>query len=132
MVIEADDGALLTRGMRSLTIRVAMRVNRRIFGRRKGKVWGDRFHRRELTNPTEVRNALVYVLKNFAKHGEPVDGPIDPCSSAPWFKGWAAALEPPPEPPAVASPHTWLLREGWTTVGPGPIHFDELPRATRH
>lgn len=62
MMVEADDGASLTRGMRSFTIRVAQRINRQIFARRRGKVWGDRYHRRELTNPTEVRNALLYIL----------------------------------------------------------------------
>lgn len=131
MLVEADDGAMLTRGMRGFTIRVAMRVNRQVFARRKGKVWGDRHHRRELTNPTEVRNTIVYVLKNHAKHGVCNVGPIDPCSSAPWFRGWQEDVEAPPEPPAVAPATTWLLREGWTTVGYGRIHVSELPRAAR-
>jgi REP element-mobilizing transposase RayT len=131
MIVEADDAALLTQGMRGFTIRVAMRMNREIFARRRGKVWGDRFHARELTNPTEVRNALVYVLKNAAKHGVPGVGLIDPCSSAPWFQGWMQVLEPPREPPAVTPARTWLLREGWTTVAHGLLHVGELPRAAR-
>lgn len=131
MLVEADDGALLTRGMRSFVIRVAARVNRQIFGRRRGKVWGDRYFRRELTNPTEVRNAIVYVLKNHAKHRVPGVGLIDPCSSGPWFKGWMQLIEPPREPAAVVAPRTWLLSEGWTTVGYGLIHTGELPRSAR-
>jgi REP element-mobilizing transposase RayT len=131
MLVEADDTALLSRGMRSFSIRVAVRINRHIFGRRRGKVWGDRYHRRDLTNPTEVRNALVYVLKNAAKHRVPGVGLIDPCSSAPWFSGWMQLLEPPSSPPAVTAARTWLLREGWTTVGHGLLHVGELPRAAR-
>lgn len=132
MVVEADDGALLTQGMRAFAIRVATRINRHIFGRRRGKVWADRYHRRDLTNPTAVRNTLIYVLKNFAKHGVgDVRGHIDPCSSAPWFRGWMQIIEPPSEPAAVAPARTWLLREGWTTVGHGLLHVGELPRAAR-
>jgi hypothetical protein len=131
MLLEADDAALLTLGMRGFTVRVAMRIDSRIFGRRRGKVWGDRFHARELTNPTEVRNTLVYVLKNAAKHRVPGVGLIDPCSSAPWFGGWMHIVAPPPEPPSVVAARTGLLREGWTTVGHGLLHVGELPRAAR-
>jgi REP element-mobilizing transposase RayT len=131
LLVEADDAAHLTRGMRGFTICVAMRIKRQVFGRRRGKVWGDRFHRRELTNPTEVRNALVYVLKNAAKHRVPGVGHIDPCSSAPWFSGWMQVIERPSEPPPVARARTWLLGEGWTTVGHGLLHVGEVPRAAR-
>ena len=55
-------------------------------------MWGDRYHRRELTTPSEVRNVLVYVLNNHLKHGEYDVGLVDPCSSAPWFDG----LDAPP------------------------------------
>jgi hypothetical protein len=50
--------------MRSFSVRVAMRVNRRVLLRTRGHVWGDRHHRRELTTPGEVRNVLVYVHNN--------------------------------------------------------------------
>jgi len=33
-------------------------------------VWGDRYHRRDLGSPREVRNALVYVNNNHLKHHE--------------------------------------------------------------
>ena len=36
---------------------------------RKGAVWADRHHRRELTTPSEVRSAMVYVLQNYRRHG---------------------------------------------------------------
>jgi REP element-mobilizing transposase RayT len=64
LVVEADDPIALTSGMRSFSVRVAMRVNRRVLLRTRGHVWGDRHHRRELTTPSEVRNVLVYVHNN--------------------------------------------------------------------
>ncbi|GAC1560005.1 MAG: hypothetical protein NVS3B10_18500 [Polyangiales bacterium] len=82
-MIEADSPLTLTNGMRSFAVRVAMRVNSRILGRRRGRVWGDRYHRRDLPSPRAVRNALVYVLANHVKHGELDVGPRDPCSSGP-------------------------------------------------
>jgi hypothetical protein len=35
---------------------------------RKGKVFADRYHMRILKTPTEVKNALRYVLDNRWKH----------------------------------------------------------------
>ena len=134
-IVEAVDPAALTRGMRSLSVRIAMRVNRRVLRRERGRVWGDRYHRRDLAGPRAVRNALVYVLANHLKHGEYDVGLVDPCSSAPWFTGFAAsahALGPPPDPrPPVQPPTTWVLREGWLTRGGGRIHLGEVPRALR-
>jgi REP element-mobilizing transposase RayT len=130
LLVEADDPVALTNGMRSFSVRVAMRVNRRILHRRRGHVWGDRHHRRELTTPSEVRNVLVYVLNNHLKHGETDVGLVDPCSSAPWFDGWMHRREPkPPDPPATQSPTTWLLDTGWSTVGLGYLNVGEVPRA---
>jgi REP element-mobilizing transposase RayT len=132
LLVEADDALLLTNGMKSFAVRVAMRVNRRIMTRRRGKVWGDSYHRRELTTPSEVRSVLVYVLNNHLKHGEWEVGLIDPCSSAPWFMGWMHRREPvPPEPDVGQRATTWLLDEGWSTTGLGWIHVGEVPRALR-
>lgn len=130
LLVEADSPLALTNGMRSFSVRVAMRVNRRILRRTRGHVWDDRHHRRELTTPSEVRNALVYVLGNHLKHGVCDVGLLDPCSSAPWFTGWMHREKPPPEaPPATSPPSTWLLDEGWSTVGLGYLNLGELPRA---
>ncbi len=54
---------------------------------------------------------------------------IDPASSGRWFSGWARALPPPPDEPAVAAPRTWLLRVGWRRHG--LIDPSEIPGA-RH
>jgi putative transposase len=131
-VVEADDPTTLTNGMRSFAVRIAMRVNRRILGRRRGRVWGDRYHRRDLGSPRAVRNALVYVLANHLKHGEVDVGLLDPCSSGPWFTGWTHALEPPSESSPVEPAKTWVLRGGWITRGGGRIRVGEVPRAIRH
>jgi hypothetical protein len=77
VILEADDHTALSNGMRSFAIRIALRVNR-LLARERGHVWGDRHHRRDLTTPSEVRNALVYVLSNHIKHGETDVGLIDP------------------------------------------------------
>ena len=130
MLVEADDARVLTNGMKSFAVRVAMRVNHWVMMRPSGRVWGDSYHRRELTTPSEVRNVLVYVLNNHLKHGEWEVGLIDPCSSAPWFSGWMHRREPvPPEPAAAERAWTWLLDEGWSTVGLGWLNVGEVPRA---
>ena len=83
---------MLRSGVSGLVISFAKRLNR-ILGR-KGKVWGDRWHGRELASPREVRNALVYVFRNVAKHGTRIvgDDALDPLSSAPRFTRWSAPL----------------------------------------
>ena len=131
ILVEADDKATLSSGMRSFAVRVAMRMNSRILGRRRGRVWGDRYHRRDLTLPSDVRNALVYILANHLKHGEVDVGLLDPCSSGPWFTGWSHALDPPAEASPAAEPKTWVLRRGFATAGGGPIRLGEVPRALR-
>ena len=102
-------------GLRGLAIRVARAVNRAL-GRR-GAVWGDRYHARPLTTPREVRNALVYVLQNVAKHARGLHG-LDPCSSARWFDGWHdAAAAGTIERAPVAKARTWLATVGWRRHG---------------
>ena len=131
LVIEAESASVLSSGMRSFAVRVAMRVNRCVL-RRRGHVWGDRYHRRDLTSPREVRHALVYVLANHLKHREPNVGLLDPLSSGPWFTGWMHARWPPPtEPPSTEAADTWLLRQGWHERGGGFIHLGERPKAVR-
>ena len=131
LVIEAESASVLSSGMRSFAVRVAMRVNRRVL-RRRGRVWGDRYHRRDLTSPKEVRHALVYVLANHLKHREPNVGLLDPLSSGPWFTGWMHTRWPPPtEPPSTEPADTWLLRKGWHERGGGFIHLGERPKAAR-
>jgi len=124
LIVEADDTRALSRGMRGLAIRVARAVNRAL-GRR-GAVWGDRFHARALTTPRAVRNALVYVLMNRRKHRAGERG-LDPCSSAPWFRGWREPVATLLGPPPVVGARTWLAAVGWCRHG--LLGLDERPRS---
>lgn len=129
LVVEADSKEALARGMKSFSVR-ANRLFNSASGRGRGRVWRDRYHRRDLTTPRQVRNALVYVLNNARKHRAiSLHGLcIDPCSSAPWFSGWSiprsriAEGPPPGEPPRTA-----LLRHLWKRHG--LIHPLETPNA---
>jgi hypothetical protein len=116
MLVEARTRDALSRGAQGLAIRLARAINGVLA--RRGSVWGDRYHRRDLATPSEVRHALVYVLMNHKKHG-PASRAIDGCSSGPWFTGWRdyrpvtpAGVEAP-----VLPPRTWLLGAGWRRVG---------------
>lgn len=124
LLIEAGDGRALARGMQGLAIRIARAVNGIL--RVRGRVWGDRFHARELVSPGAVRNALVYVLMNGKKHGAVGLSELDPLSSAPWFDGFATVSREHAASP-VRAPRTWLAGIGWRRGG--LIRLDEAPRA---
>ena len=93
--------------MQGLGVRIAKALNR-LMGR-KGAVFTDHYHARILRSPTQVANALAYVLMNFLHHfpGEAArhhDEPRDRFSSA-----WREQGTDPPVAPA----RTWLLTIGW-------------------
>jgi REP element-mobilizing transposase RayT len=123
LIVEATSKTALARGMQGLASGLARRVNRKL--RRRGAVFIDRYHAHAMASPREVRNAIVYVLKNYEKHPDPVPDlgtaprrGIDPCSSARWFEDWAESTAPPRDlAPPVATPRTWLLRVGWKRTG---------------
>jgi REP element-mobilizing transposase RayT len=139
LVVEAENRAALIEGVRGLCIRIARSANQ-LLGRR-GRFFEGRWHGRALTSPRAVRNALVYVLSNFRKHGHAASNAIDAFSSGPYFREFLElpgiapctqhprliprALAPPREAPVVA-PRTWLLRSGWKRHG--RISFSEQPR----
>ena len=89
LIVEADSRDALARGMKSFSVR-ANRLFNSALGRGRGRVWGDRYHRRDLKSPRQVRHALVYCLNNYKKHLGISRGQsrIDPYSSARWFQGW--------------------------------------------
>jgi putative transposase len=106
LIVEAVDERALARGMQGLGVRIAKALNR-LMGR-KGTVFADHYHARQLRSPTQVANALTYVLLNFLHHfpdeGRRVSDVRDRFSSA-----WREAGRDPP----VVAPRTWLLRVGW-------------------
>jgi REP element-mobilizing transposase RayT len=87
LVVEASNARALSSGVASVAIRIARYVNALV--RRRGRFWADRWHGRELGSPRAVRNALVYVLANFRKHGKTrLEPGVDAFSSAARFDGW--------------------------------------------
>ena len=66
LIVEAKNQSALSRGMQGLAIRLAKGINR--LSNRKGQIFTDRYHARILRTPTEVRNAVRYVLHNQKKH----------------------------------------------------------------
>ena len=96
LVVEANDRAAMSNGMRALLIRVAKHLNG-LMGTR-GRLYADRFHERILKSPSEVRNAVRYVLGNHTRHFGGVA--VDRFSSA-------VVTD------VVANPGSWLLRVAW-------------------
>jgi hypothetical protein len=97
-IMEAASSADLASGMKSIAARLARAANR------------------------------VFARRHAAKRGRSLRGParIDPASSGRWFDGWSARSSAPgPDPPAVASPRSWLLRVGWRRHG--LLRLEEVP-----
>ena len=119
LIVEAPDKRGLARGVAGLEIRIARRINALL--RRKGKVWSERYHRRDLRTPTEVRNALRYVLLNAQKHYRVIGDRnfADPASSAPSFDGFMRVPKTFEDetPWERVEPWTWLLDVGWRRHG---------------
>ncbi len=125
LICEGNDRQALSRGLQGLLIRIARALNR-LLGR-SGAAFADRYHDRILRTPTEVRNAIAYVLNNARKHAAQGGRRlrrlwVDPCSSAPAFYG-AGRLG------WLPAPETWLMSGGWRRAG--PVDIGEVPRSKR-
>jgi putative transposase len=119
LLAEAASSEALSRGMKGFLVSCAKRINQAV-GRR-GTVFPDRFHSAALGTPRQVRNALVYCLNNWRKHGEAQAGlRLDPHSSAFALPDWSLkdSIRLSPELLPVCLPRTWLLAEGWRRAGP--------------
>jgi hypothetical protein len=120
LLIEANDRGRIMQGMKGFAVRVAKGLND-LLGTR-GSVWADRYHARPLRTPREVRNALVYVVRNRAKHVGDIS--FDRCSSAAYLlEGWEPTMRAPvargaPTEWPVSIPMTWLAATGWRRHGP--------------
>ena len=123
-IVEASDRTSLTRGLQGLLVRIARGLNR--LWHRRGKVFADRYHDHILRTPTEVRNALGYVLRNARKHGLRLRALLDPYSSSRWFDGWrdrSAGHQSLDRASPITAAKTWLLRIGWRKGGLIPTDF---------
>lgn len=99
----------MSNALRALPANVARELNRVMQTHRPR--FDDRYHEHILSTPTEVGNALHYVLDNQAVHlaRRGINAPLfddHRCSLA------LAEL--------VKRPRSWLLREGWTRAEPPP------------
>jgi putative transposase len=99
LIVEADSSTRLSRGVQGLCIRMARALNDAL--KRSGRVFADHFHSRLLKSPTEVVNAIRYVLENAARHfGETAS--VDAFSS-----------EAEENAGVLTAPAGWLLQRGW-------------------
>jgi putative transposase len=103
LLVEAEGAAALSRAMQGLSIRIARRVN--AAGRRRGKVFVDRFHAVILKSPRQVANARRYVLENHRHHTREY-----------LPQHWRDPLSTAKAP--LVTPSTWLLKEGWRVGAP--------------
>lgn len=143
LLVEAANGTALARKMTGLMTWLARKVNH-LLGR-TGRFFADRYHRRDLRTPSEVRSALVYVLNNRKKHERQRTGSapagLDVYSSAAWLEvGWHPAAERARRhardelerivgcrASPFAAAETWLARGGWRRAPRGCLSPHEVP-----
>jgi REP element-mobilizing transposase RayT len=136
LIAEADDKFALSRAMRSLSIRIAKRINQLM--QTRGQRIPKRYMLSVLKTKCDVNRALAYVLNNYRRHAAQGrrrlrDGWIDPCSSAVWFEHWSTPPTPtsdpcPDIPRGTVTPQSTILLHGWKVHGlidpsyvPGPF-----------
>ncbi len=125
LIVEAESQAELANGVRAFSISVAKSLNAKL-GRR-GPVFADRYHAKAIAKPTQMRNALQYVLTNWLHHRpshHEITEEVDPYSSGADFLGWRELGDTRQfvrddgfERVPLASPRLWLTREGWRRGG---------------
>jgi putative transposase len=126
VIIEAKNNKALGAGIRSLAGRFGKFIRKNSEKRLKGSVFTGRYHMRALKTPTEMKNALEYVLLNQAKHSNRIEH-MDHYSSADQFTEWQKLLgkrfknliqdeveDLAASPDLYLSPpRSWLCRQGW-------------------
>jgi hypothetical protein len=145
LLVEAADEKLLARGMQGFQISAARHLNAEVTveigGRRRprrGQVFVHRYHAEILDTPKRARHALAYILNNWRRHREDLDGAaqrraaVDPYSTGIFFDGWRDRAMPFAfprryQPLIVVPPSCWLLTDGWRRWS--PIDPREVPGA---
>ncbi len=125
LIVEAESQAELANGVRAFSISVAKSLNAKL-GRR-GPVFADRYHAKAIAKPTQMRNAIQYVLTNWLHHRpahHAIMDEVDPYSSGADFLGWKElrgtrqyVRDDGFERVPLATPRLWLTREGWRRGG---------------
>jgi len=135
LICEAEGPKALSAAIKGLNVRIARAINKALG--LTGKVIADRYHLEVLRSPTQVRNALRYVLRNGEKHGahvgvrhgDPRPCP-DPLSSAAWYGHWKEGelnvLATQSAATVVRPAQGFLLGEGLRRVERLSL-FDALP-----
>jgi REP element-mobilizing transposase RayT len=132
LIVEGNDAVELAKGMQGFEISCAKHLNAAL-GRR-GTVFPDRYHARQLRTPREMRNALAYVLNNWRRHGEDRGSKarFDRYSTGAYANVWDVeeqriSITETTQLLPIAFPTTWMLRLGWRRHGwldpferPGP------------
>ncbi len=107
LLAEAESRRAMSNGVRALLIRIAKRINRMMGA--SGPRFVDRYHEQRLGSPTQVRNALRYVIRNHALHltrlGKTPSTEADEFSSAVRSE-------------LASKPKSWLLRVAMQRAGP--------------
>ena len=124
--------------MQGFQISAARRINTALGdggGRRRGKVFVDRYHLVVINSPTQARHVLSYVLNNWRKHeedrqaGRLIDRYSSGCSFADWREMESQdvmwRIPPDHEPLMVRRPTSWLMSIGWKIAG--TISAREVP-----
>ena len=133
VICEAASREALTSGMTAFKTSAGRRIN--AASGRCGRVFSDRYHAKVLKTPTEVRNAIAYVLNNWRRHHEDRGASyrVDPFSTGIYFRGWKETDIPKVLviPPTVVvlpyrEPRTWLLTTGWKRAN-RPVSLYETP-----
>jgi len=126
LVPEAKDREIIARKMQGFAIAFAKWLNKCCS--RRGKVFDDRYFRRDIETAHELRNVLRYVFHNAKKHGDiPRNAlALDWFSNAWQFDSWdyevTAAFGYEHWPPA--NPWTLMLRRRWH----GRLRLTDAPR----
>jgi REP element-mobilizing transposase RayT len=116
LVCEAQDRLALAKGVRSLEIRAAMRLNR-MMGTR-GRVFSDRYGSRVLRSATEVARVVSYVRNQYQHHFEPRGSRVAQAMAAGWRDPYSRSgfERADVEEGVVRPPRTTLLARDWKFV----------------
>jgi REP element-mobilizing transposase RayT len=116
LVCEAQDRVALAKGVQSLEIRIAMRLNRLM--KASGRVFSDRYCSRVLRSATEVARVVAYVRNQYRHHFDVGGTCVAQAMAAGWRDPYSrSGLEAADVTEGVIRPpRTTLLARDWKYV----------------